>query len=138
MSCSQFTEAELRELETKVIVLLAHLVEGRQGVKMAELAKECDRFLDEHCSFLRGIKELMRNSEFLILSMAQEVSYLKAKKIADSPFLPQFSEEMLNEFKCWEVRPEFLETIFKPQDVKRVRSCRDATAQKLIIYQCLI
>lgn len=29
MSCSQFTEAELRELETKVIVLLAHAVEGR-------------------------------------------------------------------------------------------------------------
>ena len=105
---------------------------------MPELAQECDRFLDEHCAFLNGMREMMRNSEFLILSMAHEVSYLKAKKSAESPVVPQFSEDLVGEFKCWEVRPEFLETIFKPQDVKRVRQCREATAQKLGIYQCLI
>lgn len=35
LSLSQLQEAELRELETKLIILLAFIVEGRCAVKMA-------------------------------------------------------------------------------------------------------
>jgi hypothetical protein len=72
----------------------------------------------------------MRNSESLILSMANEVSYLKTKKIPEANLQAQFPDEIVNDFKCWEVRPEFLEPIKLP-DIKRVRQCREATASKL-------
>jgi hypothetical protein len=49
---SQFQEAELRELETKVIMLLSHLVEGRCGERIQALALECDNYLLENCQFL--------------------------------------------------------------------------------------
>lgn len=49
----------------------------------------------------------------------------------------QFPDDVVNEFRCWEVRPEFLE-VLKPPEIKRVRQCREATAQKLQVYQNLI
>jgi hypothetical protein len=122
----------LRELETKTIVLLTHLVEGRCGTKMQNLVSECDRFLSD-IACLGQFRELMRNSEFLILSMANEVSYLKAKKLPETQMIVAFPEEVVNEFRCWEVRPDFLE-MFKPLEIKRVRQCRESTAQKMQAY----
>lgn len=127
----------MRELETKVILLLTHIVEGRCGVKMPTLVAECDRFIEENCPFIQPFRDLMRNSEFLILSMAHEVSYLKSKKLPETQMTVQFPDDVVSEFRCWEVRPEFLE-VFKPPEIKRVRQCREATAQKLQVYQNLI
>lgn len=124
-------------MEAKVIVLLGHVVEGRCGVRMPVLVTECDRFLQDYCPFLDQFKDLMRNSEFLILSMAHEVSYLKTKKLPETQMTVQFADEVVAEFKCWEVRPEFLEA-FKAPEVKRVRQCRESTAQKMQVYQNLI
>ena len=44
-----------------------------------------------------------------------------------------FSEQTINDFKCWEVRPEFLDKI-KPHEVKKVRNSRNTTAQKFYLY----
>lgn len=65
--------------------------------------------------------------------MAHEVNYLKLKRLTDPLITPLISDDLIAEFRCWEVRPEFLEA-FKPAEVKRVRQCREATAQKIIIY----
>lgn len=67
--------------------MLSHIVEGRCGLKMPTLVEECDRFLQEQCPFVSQFKDLMRNSEFLILSMAHEVNYLKAKKMTETQMM---------------------------------------------------
>jgi hypothetical protein len=95
---------------------------------MAKLTSDCDDFIMAYCGFISAdLRGLVRNSESLIQSMAHEVSYLKLKRLMDSLTAPQIADELIAEFRCWEVRPEFLEA-FKPAEVKRVRQCRETTA----------
>ena len=129
-------QSDLREIESRVMQAMAHLVEGRCGVKMAQLVTECELFLQERCDFLGQYKQVMRNCEALLMSMATEVSYLKVKRNLEAGCAAKFSDEVIEQFRCWEVRPEFLEGV-KPAEVKRVRQCRDLTAQKVVLYQCL-
>ena len=48
-------------------MLLAHIVEGRTGVKLPSLAQEYEAFLDENCPNLTKLKDYMRDCESLIL-----------------------------------------------------------------------
>jgi hypothetical protein len=54
-------------LETKLIILLAHVVEGRCAIKISTLAAECDSFMAQYCAFISSdLRDCIRNSECLI------------------------------------------------------------------------
>ena len=78
----QLQENELLELETKTMLLLAPIIEGRTSTKLATLAQECRDYLDKHCPFLNSFSDIMRDCNSLVLTCASEVDYLSHKRMS--------------------------------------------------------
>jgi hypothetical protein len=78
----------------------------------------------------------MRDCTALVQSSASKVEYLGVARMGHFKVKCEVPEQDFNNFSCWEVRAEFLDSI-KPHELKKVRQSRNTAAQKYFIYLSL-
>lgn len=61
MANKELLESEILELEARIILLIAHLIEGRVNISLNQLAEECRQYIEENCNYLAEFSDYMRD-----------------------------------------------------------------------------